>query len=77
MGQRLISMVGTVLVLVFAVVPAGLLFAAVYFPGLWLIGMSILPVAALVSALALLAEAGLAIFWLGRLYDKFDVSLES
>ncbi|MBZ5500379.1 MAG: putative ABC exporter domain-containing protein [Acidobacteriia bacterium] len=77
MGQRLITMLATVFALVFAVIPAALLFAAVFFLGSWLIGLAVLPIAALVAALGLLTEAGLAILWLGRLYDKFDVSLET
>jgi hypothetical protein len=76
MGQRLITMVATVLAFVLADIPAGLVFAAVFFLGFWLLGLTVLPIAALVAALVLLGEAGLAIFWLGRLYDKFDVSLE-
>jgi hypothetical protein len=76
MGQRLITMVATILVFALAEIPAGLVFAAVFFLGFWLLGLTVLPIAALVAALVLLGEAGLAIFWLGRLYDKFDVSLE-
>lgn len=76
MGQRLITMLATVIALVFAVIPAGLLFGVVYFAGSWLVGLAILPFAALLAALALLAEAGVAILFLGRLYDRFDVSVE-
>jgi hypothetical protein len=76
MGQRLITMVVAVVVVVLAVIPAGLIFAAVFFLGFWLLGLIVLPIAALVAASVLLAEAGLAILWLGRLYDKFDLSLE-
>jgi hypothetical protein len=76
MGQRVITMVATILAFVLVEIPAGLIFAVIFFPGFWLLGLTILPVAALIAALVLLGEAGLAIFWLGRLYDKFDVSLE-
>ncbi len=76
MGQRLITMVANVFILVFAVLPAGLLFAAVYFAGNWLLGWGVIPIAAAVAALVLLAEAGIGIWWMGRLYDRFDVSLE-
>jgi hypothetical protein len=74
MGQRLITMAATILTLVLAVIPAGILFALVFFIGSWLIGMAILPICSLVAALAILSEAAFAIVWLGRIYDKFDAS---
>jgi len=76
MGQRLITMVATVLMLVFAVIPAGVLFAIIFFAGYGFIGIGVLPLASLMAALGLLAEAGAGILWLGRLYDRLDVSLE-
>ncbi len=77
MGQNLISMVATVLVLVLSLLPAGLIFSIVFIPGyLAGYGLVVLPIAALVAALGMVAEAGFAVFWLGRIYDKFDVSLE-
>jgi hypothetical protein len=76
MGQRLITMAATVLVLVFAEVPAALLFLAVFFLGSLLVGIAILPVAALLASLVLLAEAGVAVYWLGLVYDRFDASVE-
>ena len=57
--------------------PAGLIFSIVFIPGyLAGYGLVVLPIAALVAALGMLAEAGFAVFWLGRIYDRFDVSLE-
>ncbi len=76
MGQRLITMAATVLLLLFAVVPAAVLFAVVFLSGYWLVGLAVLPLAALLAALGLLVEAGIAVWWLGRLFDRFDVSLE-
>lgn len=76
MGQRMISMVATVLALVFSVIPAAVLFAAIYFLGFWLLGLAVLPIAALVAAAGLLVESAFAILWLSRIYDKFDLSLE-
>ena len=73
-GQRIITMLGAMIALVLSLVPAGIVFAAVFLSGSWLIGMAILPVAALAAALALLAESAFAIAWLGRLYDRFDPS---
>jgi hypothetical protein len=74
MGQRLITMAGTMLALVVAVIPPGILFVATFFLGSWLIGLAILPIAAFAAALALLAEAAVAVLWLGRIYDRFDPS---
>ena len=74
MGQRLITMAATILTLVLAVIPAGILFAVVFFLGSWLIGMAIVPISSLLAALAILFEAALAIAWLGRIYDRFDPS---
>ncbi len=76
MGQRLITMLATVIVMMFAVIPAGIVFGIIYFAGSWLLGTAILPFAALFAALGLLAEAGAIVFLLGRLYDRFDVSVE-
>ena len=77
MGQNLITMAATVLALILAAVPAGLLFALVWIPG-YLAGWALaaLPPAALLAALGLIAEAALGILWLGRVYDRFDVSRE-
>ena len=75
MGQRLISMAATWLLLLCAVLPAAVLFGIVFFAGYRFLGMAILPPASLLAACGLLAEAGLAVLWLGRLFDKFDVSL--
>jgi ABC-2 type transport system permease protein len=77
MGQNLISMIVNMLVLVLTLLPAGLIFCIIFIPGYMAgFGLGVLPIAALFAALVLLAEAGCAIFWLGRIYDKFDVSLE-
>jgi len=78
MGQNIITMTATVLIMALTLIPAGLIFTVVFLPAyLAGYGLAALPVASLLAALGLLAEAGIAIFWLGRLYDQFDVSLES
>lgn len=76
MGQRLISMVGSLLVLLVAVIPGGLVFGAILGAGYWLIGLMVIPIAAFTACLVLLSEAGLGIAWLGRHFDRFDASLE-
>jgi ABC-2 type transport system permease protein len=74
MGQRLISSVATVLFLLVAAVPAALLFLAVFFAGHWAMGFAIIPFASLLASFALLVEAAIGIFWLGRLFDRFDAA---
>ena len=76
MGQRLITAGATGLVLLLAVIPAAILFSAVFLSAYWLIGWAITPIAALVAAIGLLIEAAVAIVWLGRVFDRFDASLE-
>jgi len=75
-GQRLIFMLGSVLVFAFALLPAAVLFGLVFF--LSSLGMiAALPLSAAVAAAVLAAEAGLAIWWMGRLFERFDLSAES
>jgi ABC-2 type transport system permease protein len=76
MGQRLISSFATILSLLIAAAPAALLFLVTSVAGYWLVGRAIIPIAALVGALGLLAEAAIGIFLLGRAFDKFDPSKE-
>jgi len=76
MGQRLITMAGTVVILVFAALPAGILFLAIFLAGYRFIGAAAAPVAALAAALVLLGESALAVAGLGRLFDRFDASAE-
>jgi hypothetical protein len=78
MGQRLIFMLGSVLVFGFALVPAAVLFGLVFFFVKFFLGVIVaVPFSAAVAATVLAAEAALAIWWLGRLFEKFDLSAES
>jgi ABC-2 type transport system permease protein len=77
MGQRLITTVATVVVLAVAVIPAGAVFAAAYYPARWVLGAyAAIPLAAAVSCCALLFEAAAGIFLLGRMFDALDPSAE-
>ena len=76
MGQRLITLAATLLVLVLAGVPAAIIFAIVFFSGYWAVGFAVVPPAALFAGIALVIEIGFAIAWLGYLYDRFDASQE-
>ena len=76
-GQRLIFAVGQLLVLVLALVPAALAFAAVYFLLKLALGPFMpVPFASLAAAIIVAAEAGFGVMLLGRLFDRFDVTEE-
>jgi hypothetical protein len=77
-GQRLIFFVGYLIVLVFALLPS-LLFAAIPFLLLYLYSDYLALAIALGSVTAcivLVGELALAIWWLGRRFEQFDLSAE-
>ena len=77
-GQRLIFLLGSVLVFAFALVPAAVLFGLTFLLAEALVGMiAAVPLAAAVAATVLAAEAALAVWWMGRLFERFDLSAES
>jgi hypothetical protein len=77
-GQRLVMATGQMLALLVALVPAGLVFAAVYFPLKMAFGPIMpLPFAALAAALIVAVEAWLGVLLLGRLFERFDVTEET
>ncbi len=74
-GQRLVFAVGQMLVLLLALIPAALAFAAVYFPMKWGLGPIVpVPFAALAATLILAVEAALGVRLLGRFFERFDVT---
>ncbi|MGO8929438.1 MAG: putative ABC exporter domain-containing protein [Limisphaerales bacterium] len=76
-GQRLIFMIGQLLVLLVALVPAAALFAGVLFLGKMMLATAIaIPLASIAAALVLAAEAAFGVMLLGWLFDRFDVSAE-
>jgi hypothetical protein len=77
-GQRLIFVLGQLLVFCLAIIPAGLSFAAVFFVVNLVTGWvaAVLP-AALAAALILGIEAWLGLRFLGRLFERLDLSSES
>ena len=77
MGQRLIFMIGQLLVFTVALVPAAALFAGVFFLGKWLLGVAAaIPLASIAAAFVLGAEAAAGVALLGWLFERFDVSAE-
>ena len=76
-GQRLIFMLGQMLVFVLALVPAAIAFALIFFPLSYLTHRLVaVPIASVVAALTLAAECGVGVFLLGKLFEKFDLSAE-
>ena len=76
-GQRLIFAVGQFLVLLLALVPAALAFAAVYFPLKLAFGpVAPVPFASLAAAILVAVEAGLGVRLLGKVFERFDVTEE-
>ena len=65
-GQRLVFAVGQMLVLLLALLPAALAFAAVFFPLKLALGAAAVPLASLVAAVVVAVEAGLGVLLLGR-----------
>jgi hypothetical protein len=77
-GQRLIFMLGQLLVLLLALVPAVLAFVAVFFPMKFFARWeAAVPPASFAAALALGVEGALGVMLLGRLFERLDVSSES
>jgi ABC-2 type transport system permease protein len=74
MGQRLITMAGALVVLLVAVLPSAAVFALFFFVLYRVIGLAVVPLAAAAAVVGLVAEAAIAIGWLGRVFDQFDPS---
>ena len=77
-GQRLVFLLSQFIVIFLALLPAavifGLMFVGLRFLGAhWLVA---LPPAVIAVALVLACEATLGLLWLGRFFDRFDLSKE-
>jgi hypothetical protein len=76
-GQRIIFMLGQLVVFAVTLVPAGVMFALAFFlAGLALGHTMAIPLASLAAALVLAVEAGFGVMLLGRLFEGFDLSVE-
>jgi ABC-2 type transport system permease protein len=77
-GQALIFLLGQVLVFMLAVLPAVIAFVAVFLP-LSYLGQQLIaiPLASVASTIALGVEVAIAIFVLGRIFERFDLSAET
>jgi len=76
-GQRIISVLGQLIVFVLALIPAVLTFSLVFFVMKVLLTVTVaIPFASVAAALILAGEASLGLLLLGRVFDRLDVSAE-
>ena len=71
-GLRMLSFLGTSLVLALALIPGALLAGPLIFFAFKPLGLWSLPIAAALAALPVLAEAAGGVFLLARLFERFD-----
>lgn len=77
LGQRIIFIAGQLLITTFALIPAALSAALIFFVGQWLFGFIAAAALAVAAVFVLLAlEAWLGVRWLGHQFEKFDLSAE-
>lgn len=77
MGLRIAFLIGLVLAMAVALLPATLAALLVFAVSLWLVGLPAAVVVAAVAALAALAvEIGAGVWWLGLRFERFDLSAE-
>jgi hypothetical protein len=77
MGQQLIGMLGQVLVMLVALLPVAVVTGGIVYAGK-IFGFLVLslPIGAIAGAVILAAEVGVAVFFLGKLFERFDLSAE-
>lgn len=76
-GQRIMFALGQLLAVIIALVPASAVFAVIFFIVNIFFGKFIaIPFAATGALVILIGEGTLGLLWLGRLFERFDVSAE-
>jgi hypothetical protein len=77
LGQRIFFLAGLFLAMAGALLPAGIGAAALFFGTLWIVGASAAAALGALAALAVLGvEIGLAVWFLGQRFERFDLSAE-
>ena len=77
MGQRLIFVFGQIFIIVLALLPAVAIAGVLIFVTQWIIGPLLAVIfASIIVILVLSTEVGLALWWLGRRFEHFDLSSE-
>jgi ABC-2 type transport system permease protein len=78
MGQRLIFVAGQLLVIILALLPAAGLGLLLWFAAHWVLGGAASTAVATAGVLGVLGlELCLGLWWLGRRFEKFDLSIET
>jgi hypothetical protein len=76
-GQRIFFLAGLFLATAGALLPASIGAAAIFFATLWIVGAPVAAALGAVAALAVLGvEIGLAVWFLGERFERFDLSAE-
>jgi len=76
-GQRLIFALGQFFALIVALIPAGAVFAGLFFLVKYAAGaLPAVTVASVAATVVLTAEAGLGVLLLGWLFERLDISAE-
>jgi len=76
-GQRLIFAIGQLLAFLVALIPAVMVFALVFFVARFGVGwVAAVPLASMAAAVALAAEVALGIGFLGKIFERFDLSAD-
>jgi ABC-2 type transport system permease protein len=77
LGQRIFFLAGLFLATAGALLPAAISAAAMFFSTLWIVGAPVAAALGAVAALAVLCvEIGLAVAFIGRRFERFDLSAE-
>jgi cytochrome b subunit of formate dehydrogenase len=77
-GQRLIFSIGQLAVFMVCIVPAAIIFATIFVLSNFLVTpIFSVPTAAAAAALIMAVEVWLGVMFLGRLFEKFDISSDA
>jgi hypothetical protein len=77
MGQRMLFFFAQLVIMIVTFVPAALLAGGAAFVAQWLLGpAAAVVIATLLAVAVLLAEAAGGVWWLGRRFERFDLSAE-
>ena len=81
-GQRIVFVLGQVIVFVLTLIPAALPLAGVFllelaFPAIQIPATVVIPFGLIAAAVIIGAEAAVGLLLLGKIFDRFDVSAEA
>ena len=77
-GQRIVFAFGSMIAFFVSMIVPTIFFGTIYFLAQFVIGpIWPVPLAAMGALLVLGTEAGFGIWWLGKMFEKFDLAAES